>query len=796
MANAVIGALRVTLGLDTAAFEKGLASTMKSMKGLGKSMESVGKTLSIGLTAPIAAFGTLTVKTAGDFQAAMNRVEAATGATAAEIAAMQKMAIKLGADTTFSASEAANAMEMLAKNGLTASQIMGGAVEASMKLAAASGGELAASADLVTDVMLNFGKTAKDLNPVIDGITGVMLQSKFGFDDYRLAIAQAGGVAGALGVSFDDFNASLAATSSAFASGSDAGTSMKQFLVSLVPQSEAAEVAMDDLKLKFFETNGSMKSMSAIAEELNSKMSSLSEEQLNDKMKTMFGVDAMRTSIMLMKTGGKGIDELLEKISKASAADQAAARLKGFNGELEQLTGAFESLQIAIANSGLLSLLTEMVKALGDWVAKLAETNPEILKWGTVVAALAAVLGPVAVGIGAVVAVIAAIGAPIALAVAGAAALAAAAVAIYTNWDTIKTQFPTIGAIVEGAIGVISATLTALNANAHAIVAGIVALFTGDFAGAFTAVQQIAHNFADLWLNIAEVIFPGAKAAIIAGVQSIGASMATFGSQIVATFVNLGAEMVVIGEQIMAGLWQGIQNKWQSVKESVTSIASGIKSTFTEFFDINSPSRVMTTLGEYITQGLGDGITNGKEKAVSSAKDVANGVSGALSNIDTAGSGLAKNMDSAFSSIGSGLAEAIKGTKSWGDVAKGILSSLAQSLIGTMGGGGGVGGSLLKGLFSGLTGFANGGTIMPGGNGAGIDSQVVAFRKSPTEQVDIHDPRKSKSSGGGASYYSIDARGADQGAVSRIEAALKKVDGSIEKRAVAAQNFSNKRKYI
>lgn len=120
MASAVIGSLRVVLGIDTALFDKGLADAMKSLKGIGKSMQSVGKNMSGFLTAPIVGFGALTVKTAGDFEAAMNRVDAATGATADEFKAMRDMAVELGAETSFSASESADAMEMLAKNGLKA----------------------------------------------------------------------------------------------------------------------------------------------------------------------------------------------------------------------------------------------------------------------------------------------------------------------------------------------------------------------------------------------------------------------------------------------------------------------------------------------------------------------------------------------------------------------------------------------------------------------------------------------------------------------------------------------------
>ncbi|MCV3209601.1 phage tail tape measure protein [Mesorhizobium sp. YC-39] len=697
MSNALIGALRVVLGLDTALFDKGLADSMKSLKGIGKSMQSVGKSMSTFVTAPIAGFGALTIKTAGDFEAAMNRVDAASGATASEFDAMRKMAIKLGADTTFSASESADAMEMLAKNGLSAGQILDGAVSSSMKLAAASGSDLSSAADVATAVMMNFGKQAKDLGPVVDGITGVLLQSKFGFDDYRLAIAQAGGVAGNVGVSFDDFNAAIAATSSAFGSGSDAGTSFKTFLVNLVPQSKQATEAMNRLGLEFFNANGSMKSMSEIAEQLQSKMSGLSDEQLNEDMKTIFGTDAMRTAIMLMKQGGEGIDAFKAKIGDASAEEQAAARLKGFNGELEQLKGAFETLQIAIADSGLLASVTAFVSKLAEWITALSQTNPQLLNWGVIIAGLAAVLGPVVLSVGLLATGIAAIGVPVAAAVAGIAALTAAIIAF---WPEIQNVGNAINNSLIGA------------------------------------------------LNAMQAAWDG----MIAKVASVKASLVEFAASIPGIFSALASKMVAIGAQIIQGLWDGLKSKMAAVRDSLTGFASDMVDSVKNTLGIHSPSKVMAEIGNNIMEGLGLGMEEKQAYVVGVTADTVAKTKDAWAGMRDVTKQTAGAFDNFFSGIGSTIAEVIKGTKSLSDALKDVLSQLGSSLLqqglqALFGGGGGGGiGGLLSGLFGGLFGFASGGTIMPGGTG-GIDSQLVAFRKSPNERVDISKPGQTVGSG-------------------------------------------------
>ncbi|MDX0251147.1 phage tail tape measure protein [Sinorhizobium meliloti] len=699
MASATIGSLRVVLGIDSAMFDKGLADAMKSLKGIGNSMQSLGKSMSLSLTAPIVGFGALTVKTAGDFEAAMNRVGAASDASSGQLEAMRRMALELGSDTSKSASEAADAMEMLAKNGLGAEDILGGAAAASIKLSEATGGDLSTAADVATNVMAQFKIEVKDLGRVVDGITGVTLASQFGFQDYKDALAQAGGVAGSLGVSIEEFNSAIAATSSVFNSGSDAGTSFKTFLTRLVPQSKQAAAAMDELGIKFFNADGSMKSMAQIAEVLKVSLSGLSDEARNEALKDIFGVDAMRTAIALADQGAAGIDKMTASVSRAGSADeQAAARMKGFNGEMEKLAGAFETLQIAIADSGLLSVVTQFVTKLAGWIDILAQTNPELLKWGTIIAGLTAALGPVVIALGGMATAIAAIGLPITAVVAGITALTVAVVAFWPEiqaaWEWVKRLFD-------------------LFVQLHTEV-----------------LNSVIQKFQEL-------------------ASSIVSSLAGLGQEIIAVFKAIPGQMIQIGQDIIAGLWQGIKNKWEELKGGVADIASGIKESFTGFFDIHSPSRVMEEIGMNIMQGLGNGMNSLRGDVVGVAGGVASDVKGSFGQIENASQSLGSSFSSAFASV-------IDGSKSVKEALADLLGSLSETWMNQafqafLGGGGvaGSSGGFLGTLFGGvgsLLGFANGGSFQVGGAG-GIDSQLVAFRASPNETVSITKPGQERSSG-------------------------------------------------
>lgn len=408
---AVVGALRADLSATAAKFEQDMGRAAAAMERFGKKAAKVGDTLetaglriTAALTIPLAALGASAIKTGGNYEAAMNRVQAATLASEKDMAKLHKTARELGKDlgNNVNAIQAAEGMEILAKNGLSVTQMLDGALEASIRLSAATASELAPAADVATDVMLQFGKSAKDLGPVVDGIVGTLLESKFGFDDYRMALGQAGGVAGGVGVEFSEFNAVIAATSALFSGGSDAGTSFKTFLASLPGISGPAAKAIEKYGLKFFDAEGNMRSMVDITGELQTKLGGLNEKAKLDALQQIFGRDAMRTAIGLMRTGADELQNLQDKIDRASAQDQMDALLKGWNGGVKRLSNAFTELQIRIAESGILDVATALVDKLTALVITIGELPDGVLAFGTAIGAAVAIIGPLMVGLGAV----------------------------------------------------------------------------------------------------------------------------------------------------------------------------------------------------------------------------------------------------------------------------------------------------------------------------------------------------------------------------------------------------------
>lgn len=657
--QSVIGALRVILGADTAALEEGLTRAQRHANAFGRQMERVGArmrrvgtSISLAVSAPIAGLGALTLKAAADFEAAMNRVQAVLRPTADEFAALRDLAAELGRTTQFTAAQAADGLEMLARNGLNATQILEGTAEATLKLAAAAGSELAPAADVVTDLMLNFKREGADLGRVVDNIAGTLAKSKLGWDDYAQAVGQAAGAAGPLGLSLEDMNAALAATAPSFASGAEAGTSFKGFLLRLVPQTEEARAIMERLNLQFFDAQGNLKSLTAIAENLRTSFAALTAEERTEALGKLFGQRTIRTALRLMEEGAAGIERLKQEIADVSAADMAAARLKGFTGELTQLKSAAEGLAIAIADSGLLRWATDLVKSLTQMVRGLAETNPELLKWATLIGLAAAALGPLILGLGGFVA--------------GIGLLVPVLVTLGTTLAGMIAASGPIGMFI--------------------LAAGLITAAWGQWGDEIIALVQRVYQGIKTWLQ-----------------DKLREVFDWLGDQIdaVAGFFS-GLYDKVVGNSYVPDMVLGIEAWMQRLGQTMPAAAGRATDGVASIFERSSVR--LNALGDTIASNMERAFSSWTETGKLSVRDMVRSILSDLARL--AANNAFRSLLAPFFGIGA-AGIGIPGAMGW------------QTSV--------------------LPAFAQGGSFRVGGSG-GTDSQLVAFRATPGEMVDIRRP--------------------------------------------------------
>lgn len=651
MASPVIGRLIADFVSRTDKFTPGAKRVDRHLVGIRKSLKKTQK----GMAAMNAAFaamgaamaginiGKKLLNTAGDFEASMKRVEAISGATGDALGALSDKARLLGRTTQFTASDAADSMETLVKNGLSVQAIMGGALDASLTLAAATGAELARAADVATDVMLNFGKEASELADIVDGITGVTLTSKFGFEDYALALNTAGGSTGNFGVELEDFNTIIAATASKFASGRTAGTAFKTFVSRLPGPTKTASDEIKRLGLEFFDSAGKVKSMAEISQELSEVFEGLTDKQRILSATTIFGLEAMNTATALAELGAEGYEKLAAAIAKVDAAAQAAKRLEGWNGMLLKMTSAIEGVILTLGfEGGFLGIMTEVGEKITGWIGILGEINPEILKWGVMIAGAGTALTVLLAGLGAVTAAVTAFAIPVGILLLKVALITAAVAAAVAVVVALGVGLKTVGDFI---IPPLAAAFSALAADFKLIFGGMLdaAIFVGNgiqsaFESAIKAAatalnflidaynklpwaQQLGMGFSRI--NVEDLGFENVTAGLKEAFSNISVGVPEFIKADVQGFTdqykkNFGAVVDGVtdtakeaGDKIKELLFK------KPAEDGAVEFADGVNRVKEVVADVvvatDAASNKMAEFGKSLNDSLTDGIVNGEK---------------------------------------------------------------------------------------------------------------------------------------------------------------------------------------
>ena len=390
-----LGQAILELATDDRKLRKGLAKGKAAAQKFGASMKSVGQDLSLKLTAPIVAFGALSLKAAGDFEAGMNQVKAVSGATEEQFISLREQAKELGATTQFSASEAAAGMGFLAQAGFEANEILS-AMPGTLQLASAAQLELGEAADIVSNILTGYRLDVEDLNRVNDVLVKAFTSSNTNLQDLGQAMKFAGPVASAAGVGFEEAAAALGLMGNAGIQASMAGTSLRGVISRILNPTKKAAGIMKDLGLKFTDVNGRLIPLNEIIQQL--------EKHSDDAglFMQLFGQRAGPAMAALVAQGSDALVKFTEDLKNSGGTAERIAKVQmaGFNGAMKEMKSAFEAVQIALGDSGLLDFMAKLVRRLAAGFRAASLANPELLKIGIVVAGLAAVIGPALIVLG------------------------------------------------------------------------------------------------------------------------------------------------------------------------------------------------------------------------------------------------------------------------------------------------------------------------------------------------------------------------------------------------------------
>lgn len=353
-----------------------------------ESLETVGKGLTtFGLLA--AGGATLAVKKFADFDKQMSSVQAATHETETNMGLMRQAAIDAGADTAFSATEAAGAIEELAKAGVSTADVLGGGLGGALSLAAAGNLDVASAAEFAASAMTQFELSGKDIPHIADLLAAGAGKAQGSVQDMGLALSYAGVPAKGLGVSIEETTGAIAMFASNGIIGEKAGTALRSMFVSMVNPAGKTAKLMDELGISFENGNGEFIGLADAAGVLQTQLAPLPEMQRNAALAQIFGNEALGAAQSLYAGGADKVREWTNAVNDSGyAADTASIMQNNLAGDLEKLGGAFDTVFIqsgGAANDALRGL----VQTAEGFVDAVGQIPAPVLGIGTVLAGVA-----------------------------------------------------------------------------------------------------------------------------------------------------------------------------------------------------------------------------------------------------------------------------------------------------------------------------------------------------------------------------------------------------------------------
>ena len=360
-----------------AALRTASAASSGAMAAAGTRMAAFGKVSLAAGVGLVAAFG-VAINKAAEFEKRMDYFGAVNNATAKEMEAVRQKALELGQTSQYSAAQIADAFVEMGKAGVSVTDITGGLADAIVNMASAADIDLAQATNIVTSQLQAYSLSAQDAAHVTDVMAGAANASIIDVSDLGVSLKYVGGVAHALGITFDSTIDALSLLGKAGIKGSTAGTSLRQIMVSLAGGTEKAKDELKELGIitkdgtnLFFDAHGKAKSLAEIFQILQDHTAGLSQKEQLMAFRTIFNNRALAAAEILTKAGAKGFAEMNGEISKTTAADVAAKRMDNLSGDVKKLHASIDTLMIKAGTPfqnflrGIVQGLTKMIQLFG-----------------------------------------------------------------------------------------------------------------------------------------------------------------------------------------------------------------------------------------------------------------------------------------------------------------------------------------------------------------------------------------------------------------------------------------------
>lgn len=729
-----------------------IAATGEKFKTVGDNISSAGQKL-LPVTAGVTALGTASVTTAANFESSMSQVQATMGITKDFMSkvngqsvntmdTLSKLAKKMGAETAFSASECAEALNYLALAGYDTEQ-MCNTLPTVLNLAAAGDIALADASDMVTDAMSALGMGVDEAETMVDQMAKTASTTNTSVAQLGEGILTIGATAKSIKGGTAELNTALGILANNGIKGAEGGTHLRNIILSLQNPTDKAAAQMEALGISVYDSEGNMRSMNDILGDLNKSMDGMTSAEKSNIIGTIFNKTDLSSVNALLANTGSTWDSLQKSITESGGAAQQMAdtQLDNLQGQITILKSALEGLAISFGE-----LLMPAIKQIVGWVQKFVDwlngLSEGTKKTVVTIALLAAALGPVLIVIGKVISAVGTImtvvpkiagvintvkGAfaalnttmlanPIVLIIAAIAALVAAFIYLWNNcdgfrqfwidlwenvkqvaitvwnaikeffsqvWEAIKTIFSTVFEVIKTLVTTYFNLYKTIIQTVFNVIKTVITTIWEAIKGVFTTVFNVIKTLVTTYFNIYKTIIQTVLTIIQTVIttvwNTIKTVIITVLNAIKTIFSTVWNAIKTIISAVVSGIKGLITGDFTAVKNSITTIMNTIKSTITTIWN-TIRSTVSTVLGAI--KGAVTSVFNGIVNAVKGAMgNVLNAVKTGFSNVKNHITGLASQAFTWGKDLVMGIVNGIKSCiGAVGDAVKGVADKIKSFL--------------------------------------------------------------------------------------------------------------------
>lgn len=430
------------------------------------------------------------------FETSMSKVSALSGATGEDLATLEAKARELGATTTFSASQAADALGYMALAGWDTQQMLDG-VGSVLTLAQAGEMDLAAASDLVTDYLSAFNMEASETARMVDVLAYAQANANTTVEGLGMAFKNCAANANAAGMDVETTSAAIAMMANQGLKGSEAGTALNAVLRDMTAKMEDGAIAIGDQSVAVMDAEGNYRDFTDILRDVQAATDGMGEAEKAAALQSTFTADSIKGLNLMLNAGADEMSGFREELygCAGTAEETANTMTDNLGGDIAAMGSALEELSLKIYDylqeplrSAVQFITGTVVPGIEGFMAWLTTGTQQFDEFGNVVGETASPIQQAISTLQDMVPVLAAVG---------------GALLAYKTYSLAVTAAEKARAVVTG---VVDKATKLLNGTMRLNPIGIIITLIGALVAAFVYLWNTSEEFRNFWIGVWDAV--------------------------------------------------------------------------------------------------------------------------------------------------------------------------------------------------------------------------------------------------------------------------------------------------